>query len=70
MPRELTLAEAGDRLGLSAGTLRNQVRNRKLRARLVGKTYVVTERELARYAAEHRGRFQGHAVSPSDSSSA
>lgn len=52
----LTLAEASDRLGLSASTLRNQVKAGKLRARLVGKTWTVTERELERYRAEHMGK--------------
>jgi excisionase family DNA binding protein len=52
----LTLAEAGDRLGLSPSTLRHQVQGGTLRARLVGKTYIVTEREVERYRAEHAGR--------------
>jgi predicted site-specific integrase-resolvase len=56
MPKELTLAEAGDRLGLSSVTLRRQVGRGKLKARLVGKTWVVTEREVARYAAESLGK--------------
>jgi predicted site-specific integrase-resolvase len=62
MPKELTLAEAGDRLGLSAVTLRRQVGRGKLKARLVGKTYVVTEREVARYAAESLGKRRRHAA--------
>ncbi len=52
----LTLAEAAARLGLSASTLRHQVHVGRLRARLIGKTYVVTERELVRYRAESLGR--------------
>jgi excisionase family DNA binding protein len=52
----LTLAEAADELGLAASTLRHQVQAGRLRARLVGKTYVITERELARYRAEHLGK--------------
>lgn len=52
----LTLAEAGDRLGLSPSTLRNQVHAGKLRATLVGKTWTVTERELERYRTESLGR--------------
>jgi excisionase family DNA binding protein len=67
MPKELTLAEAGDRLGLSAVTLRRQVGNGKLKARLVGKTWVVTEREVARYAAESLGKRRRHATSRSAS---
>jgi len=52
----LTLTEAADELGLAASTLRHQVQAGRLRARLVGKTYVITERELARYRAEHLGK--------------
>jgi excisionase family DNA binding protein len=52
----LTLAEAGDRLGLSASTLRQQVHKGRLRATLVGKTWTVTEREVERYRAESLGR--------------
>lgn len=53
----LTLAEAADQLGLAASTLRHQVQAGRLRARLIGKTYVVTERELARYRREHLGKL-------------
>ncbi len=60
----LTLAEAGDRLGLSASTLRNQVKRGRLRATLVGKTWVVTERELERYRATSLGRPGRHATNP------
>jgi ssDNA-binding replication factor A large subunit len=52
----LTLTEAGARLGLSASTLRHQVQAGRLQARLIGKTYVVTPRELERYRAEHLGK--------------
>ena len=52
----LTLAEAASRLGLAPSTLRHQVHNGKLRARLIGKTYVVTGREVERYRAEFLGR--------------
>lgn len=45
----LTLTEAAGELGLAASTLRHQVQAGRLRARLVGKTYVVSEREVARY---------------------
>jgi excisionase family DNA binding protein len=56
----LTLAEAGDRLGLSASTLRTQVRRGRLRATMVGKTWTVTEREVERYRAESLGRPGRH----------
>ena len=52
----LTLTEAADELGLAASTLRHQVQAGRLRARLVGKTYVVTPAEIARYRAEHLGK--------------
>ncbi len=52
----LTLAEAAARLGLAASTLRHQVQAGRLRARLIGKTYVVTERELERYRVTSLGR--------------
>jgi excisionase family DNA binding protein len=52
----LTLTEAADQLGLAASTLRHQVQAGHLRARLVGKTYVVTPREVERYRREHLGK--------------
>lgn len=52
----LTLSEAAARLGLSASTLRHQAQAGRLRARLVGTTYIVTEREVERYRAEHLGK--------------
>lgn len=53
----LTLTEAAEELGLAATTLRHQVQAGRLRARLVGKTYVVTPREVERYRREHLGRI-------------
>lgn len=55
----LTLAEAGDRLGLSPSTLRNQVKNGRLRATMIGKTWTVTEREVERYRRESLGTRRG-----------
>jgi len=52
----LTLTEAGARLGLAPSTLRHQVQAGRLRARLIGKTYVITERELERYRATSLGK--------------
>lgn len=52
----LTLAEAAERLGVAASTLRNQVKAGRLRARLVGKTWVTTSSEVERYRAESLGR--------------
>lgn len=51
---EYTLSEAGVLIGRSRSTLQNQVRRGALKARLVGKTYVVSEIELVRYATQHR----------------
>lgn len=56
MPQLLTLAQAAALLGRSPTTLRNQVLKGRLRARLVGKTYVVTPREVERYRRESLGR--------------
>jgi excisionase family DNA binding protein len=50
-----TLVQAAERLGLSAETLRNQVKKGKLTAMIYGKTYVVTEEEIERYRREHMG---------------
>lgn len=52
----LTLTEAADQLGLAASTLRHQVQAGRLRARLVGKTYVVSAGEVERYRREHLGK--------------
>jgi excisionase family DNA binding protein len=52
----LTLTEAADQLGLASSTLRHQVQAGRLRARLVGKTYVVTPREVERYQRDHLGQ--------------
>jgi len=52
----LTLTEAAARLGVAASTLRHQVQAGRLRARLVGKTYVVSEREVERYRATSLGK--------------
>jgi excisionase family DNA binding protein len=62
MARILTLAEAGDRLGVSASTLRSQVKAGRLKATLVGKTWTVTEREVERYRAESLGRPGRHSA--------
>ena len=52
----LTLAQAADRLGVSATTLRHQVQAGRLAARLVGKTWVTTAAEVERYRRESLGR--------------
>lgn len=53
----LTLAEAAARLGLSPSTLRGQIGKGRLRARLIGKTWTVSEREVERYRAESLGKI-------------
>ena len=52
----MTLAEAAAQLGVAPATLRGQAAKGRLRARIAGKTYLVTPEEVARYAIESRGR--------------
>lgn len=52
--RDLTLVEAAAQLGVSAKTLRNQALAGKLRAEKRGRDWFVTQREVDRYAKEHR----------------
>ena len=52
----LTLSQAAEQLGHAPATLRRQVNNGVLRATLIGKTYVVTEKEVERYRANHLGK--------------
>ncbi len=52
----LTLAEAGELLGRSATTLRAQVKNGRLQARLIGKTWVTTRTEVERYRRDSLGQ--------------
>lgn len=47
----MTITEAAKRLDLSPKTLRQQIKNRKLRAHKMGRTWFVTEQEVARYRA-------------------
>jgi excisionase family DNA binding protein len=55
----MTLAEAAAKIELSPSTLRNQVHHGRLRAEKIGKTWVVTEAEVARYKRESRGKQKG-----------
>lgn len=50
----MTITEAARTLGLSPKTLRQQIKNRKLRAHKMGRAWYVTDEEVTRYAAEHR----------------
>lgn len=52
----LTLAEAGELLDRSATTLRAQVKNGRLQARLIGKTWITTRAEVERYRRESLGQ--------------
>lgn len=52
----LTLAEAGALLDRSPDTLRRQVQRGRLRARLIGKTWVTTRDEVERYRRESLGQ--------------
>jgi len=51
-----TLAEAAAILGCSPSTLRHQALAGRLKARLRGGIYFVSDREIARYRAESLGR--------------
>jgi excisionase family DNA binding protein len=51
-----TLTEAAALLGVAASSLRNQIHNGRLRGRLIGKTWTVSEREIERYRADSLGR--------------
>lgn len=56
----MTLAEAADELGVTAGALRIQIERGSLRAtKLGGRFWVVTEDEVARYRLEHKGKAHG-----------
>lgn len=52
----MTLPEAAERLGLAPSTLRHQIRNRKLRAYKMGRSWFVTDEEVERYRAESLGK--------------
>lgn len=54
--RRMNLREAAGKLGVQAATLRQQIANKRLRARKMGRDWYVTEEELARYQREIRGR--------------
>jgi excisionase family DNA binding protein len=50
----LTLTEAAASLGLAPSTLRHQIRNRKLRARKLGREWYLFADEVERYRVESR----------------
>lgn len=49
----MTLADAGEALGVSPSTLRVQIKRGRLAAIKIGKTWVVSPEELARYGGDH-----------------
>lgn len=54
--RIMTLKTAAELLGVSPETLRVQVHKGRLEATLIGKTWVVTDREVDRYRAQSLGK--------------
>ena len=52
----MTLQQAAALLGVTAATLRWQIRNGQLRATKLGPVWTVTRREVERYRAQHLGR--------------
>jgi len=52
----MTITEAARQLNRSPKTLRQQIKNRKLRAHKMGRTWFVSDDEVARYAAENLQR--------------
>jgi excisionase family DNA binding protein len=52
----LTLAQAAAELGITSSTLRHQVQLGRMKARLFGKTYVISTEELERYRATSLGK--------------
>lgn len=53
----ISLADAATTLGLAQSTLRNQAVAGRIRARLVGKTWVTTRQEVERYRREQLGQI-------------
>lgn len=52
----LTIVEAAERIGVSASTIRNQIKNGVIHARQSGKIYLVRVSEIERYRRENKGR--------------
>lgn len=55
----LTLREAADRLGISADTLRSQIRHGAIEARKVGPVWTVTDEAVESYRTRSLGRVFG-----------
>ena len=52
--RSMTVTEAATALGLSVKTLRQQIKNRKLRASKMGRNWYLSPDEVERYRVEHK----------------
>lgn len=52
----LTLSQAAERLGVTRSTLAQQAKKGILHATLAGKVYLVTAKEIERYARDVKGR--------------
>jgi predicted site-specific integrase-resolvase len=66
----LTLAQAAEELGVAASTLRHQAKAGRLDARIMGKTWITTRREVERYRRENLGRRGRPRKLPLDAGSA
>ncbi len=54
--RAMTLREAAEELGVTAGALRVQIHNGRLRGKRVGPIWTIERREVERYRRESLGR--------------
>lgn len=54
MPSTLTLKDAAEQLGVTAGALRIQIMRGKLRATKLGRDWTVTPKEVERYRRDHQ----------------
>lgn len=61
----LSLEEAHKRIDVSVSTLREQAQKGRLKATLVGKTWMVLASEVDRYARENKGK-QGRPRKPKE----
>ena len=53
-PRHITTAEAGRRLGVVAHTIRTWIHEGRLRAEMVGRSWIVEESSVAELERERR----------------
>lgn len=62
----MTIPEAAAELGVSASTLRHQIKNRKLRAHKMGRSWYIAPAEAARYGRDHKRKGNGNDSTPGD----